>query len=347
MSDSSIRVGVVGFGNSAKAFHLPFITTQSEYQLVAISSSQLEAVATAYPQAVCYASAETLIKEADVDLVIITAPNHVHFSLTKLALENGKHVVLEKPMANTSEEAEQLVRIAEKENRLFSIYQNRRWDGDFLTVKKLLNDNKLGKIKHFESHFDRFRPIVETRWREEAGLGNGIWFDLGPHLVDQTIQLFGLPEAVTARILTMRENAKTADYAHVTLHYDNLEAVMHMTTLSAIPNQRFRIDGSKGSYLKAGLDVQEGQLKSGILPTNDSFAKESQDCFGSLFTQDAEQSIVTQDGQYAQYYRLMSKAILNQGPVPVPPREIINVIKVIELGYQSQAEGKTLKFNGV
>ncbi|MCU4674644.1 oxidoreductase [Catenovulum sp. 2E275] len=344
MSNSKIKVGVIGFGNSAKAFHLPFITTQADYQLVAISSSKQDEVQAAFAGVTCYANAEDLIFDPNIELVIITAPNHVHFSLTKLALEHNKHVVLEKPMANTSDEAQQLVDIANQHNKLLTIYQNRRWDGDFLTVKKLLADKKLGDLTYFESHFDRFRPVVETRWREERGLGNGIWFDLGPHLVDQALHLFGLPTAVTGRILEMRENAKTADFAHVILHYPNLEVVLHASALSAAPNQRFRLDGSKASYIKYGLDVQENQLKAGMSPLDEAYAKEAQGDFGSLFSADAQKSVVTLDGQYPTFYHLMAGAIKGQGEVPVNPQDIVNVIKIIELANQSHQQAKTLNF---
>lgn len=342
-NQSSIKIAVIGFGNSAKTFHLPFISESNRFELVAVSSSKKAEVSQAYPDIECYPDAESLIKQTAAQLVVITAPNHVHFSLAKLALEHGKHVILEKPMANTSEEAQQLVDLAKKQKVLLTVYQNRRWDGDFLTVKKLLAEQKLGDLKYFESHFDRFRPVVETRWREEAGIGNGIWYDLGAHLIDQALHLFGQPTTVTGRVLAARDNAKTADYCHVQLHYPTHEVIVHASALSAAPNQRFRLDGTLGSYVKYGLDPQENQLKAKMSPADENYGVENQAQFGSLYTADAEKSVVTQTGCYQNFYSQMAAAINGEAGVPVEPQDIVNVIKIIELANKSQTLEQTLK----
>ncbi|WAJ68969.1 oxidoreductase [Catenovulum adriaticum] len=342
-NQTAIKIAVIGFGNSAKTFHLPFIRNNDAFELVAVSSSKEAEVAKACPNIKCYPDAETLIHQTQAQVVVITAPNHVHFSLAKLALEHNKHVILEKPMANTSAEAQQLVDIAKTQNRLLTIYQNRRWDGDFLTVKKLLAENKLGEVKYFESHFDRFRPVVETRWREEAGIGNGIWYDLGAHLIDQALHLFGQPTAVTGRVLAARDHAKAADYCHVQLHYSTHEVVVHASALSAAPNQRFRLDGTQGSYIKYGLDPQENQLKANMTPADEAYGVESQADFGTLYTADSQKSVVTQNGRYQDFYSHMAQAIKGEAKVPVAAEDIVNVIKVIELANESQTSGKTLK----
>jgi len=194
-----IKTAIVGYGFSAKTFHLPFVNALPEFEVSAISSSQVDAVMRDWPNAVHYFTVEEMLQNSDVQLVIITAPNDVHFSLAKLALENNKHVILEKPFVTKIADGQALISLAEEKGLILTVYHNRRWDGDFLTVKKLIAENKLGDIKYFESHFDRFKPTVRQRWREQSQDGGGLLFDLGPHLIDQALQLFGLPEAVTAQ----------------------------------------------------------------------------------------------------------------------------------------------------
>lgn len=198
-----IKTAVIGHGFSAKTFHLPFLTILADFQISAISSSQGDAVAVNYPDATVYPTAEDLILNSDAELVIITSPNVTHFPLAKLALQQQKHVLLEKPFVTTVAEGEELIALAEQQDRLLTVYQNRRWDSDFLTLKMLIESGKLGEIRYFSSHFDRFRPNKRDRWRELPGAGTGIWYDLGPHLVDQTLCLFGMPQSLTGRCLAM------------------------------------------------------------------------------------------------------------------------------------------------
>ncbi|MGB1239056.1 MAG: Gfo/Idh/MocA family oxidoreductase, partial [Pseudomonadales bacterium] len=192
-----IKVAVVGYGLSATVFHLPFLLHSEQYQIVAVSSSQRDAVLEQYPEVEVYGDAQSMIEQCDAQLVVITAPNVVHHDLARTALEVGKHVVLEKPMTVTSEQALELSRLAEQEKLILSVYHNRRWDGDFLTIQQLINSGELGQIKVFNSNFDRFRPQIRDRWRELPGAGTGVLYDLGSHLIDQTLCLFGDPQAVT------------------------------------------------------------------------------------------------------------------------------------------------------
>ena len=337
-----IKVGMVGYGFSAKTFHLPLIEVSSDFELVAISSSQTEAVVEKYPEITLFPTAEELIQSSDSDIVVITAPNDVHFSLAKLALENGKHVILEKPMAATSDEAEQLGVLAKQNQLILSVFHNRRWDGDFLTVQQLINNNQLGDIRYFESHFDRHRPDVRERWKELPGPGGGVWFDLGAHLVDQALVLFGLPQSLTARCLALRDGSQATDYFHVVLHYQNREVVLHSSPYTTGPNMRFHIQGTEASYIKYGLDPQESQLKGGVYPNDSDFGYEAEEAFGNLHYAGRYKEVETEPGRYLSYYDAIANALKHGEPVPVSSDDAAMVIKILELAEESSHSGKTI-----
>tara|TARA_B110000208_G_scaffold130465_1_gene158223 strand:+ start:5307 stop:6329 length:1023 start_codon:yes stop_codon:yes gene_type:complete len=337
-----IKVGVIGHGYSAKTFHIPLIETSTSLTLAAISSSQKDTIEQRYPEVLIFETAHQLITSGNIDLVVITAPNDVHYPLAKQCLENGINVILEKPMVTTSQEAQALADLADKRSLILSVFHNRRWDGDFLTVKKLLNNNQVGEVRFFESHFDRFRPTVRQRWREQPGQGSGIWFDLGSHLVDQAVNLFGLPQAITARCLPTREGAKTADYFHVQLHYKNLEVVLHASSFSAAPNNRFRLEGTKGSFVKYGLDPQEEQLKQAIAPNEALYGSERIENYGRLYSEASSVLIETEKGCYQQYYLEIVEALTSGGINPVNPNDGIAVMKILELAELSSIKGQTL-----
>lgn len=340
-----IKVGIIGYGYSASIFHLPLIESLEQFEIVAISSSRPEEVQSKYPFVSLYSTASDLIINSSAELIVITAPNDVHFSLAKSCLEHNKHVVLEKPMVTTSDEAKELVKLAKTKSLILSVFHNRRWDGDFLTVKKIIKDGAIGNIRFFESHFDRFRPVVRSRWKEEPGNGAGIWFDLGSHLVDQAICLFGLPNSLTARCLALREKSQVTDYFHVLLHYNNLEVVLHSSSFSAGQNTRFRIEGTKGSFVKHGLDPQEAQLKEGMNPSNLEFGVEQKESFGTLYTEADIVHVETQTGYYQKYYLSIISAIRNLGDSPVSGEEALQVIKILELAEISSRESRTIKLD--
>lgn len=341
-----INVAVVGYGLSATVFHLPFLLHSDQYQLVAISSSQLDRVDTQYPSIDVYESAEHMIKACQSDLVIITSPNESHFSLAQLALENNRHVLIEKPMTTNSEEALELTRLARQQRCVLSVYHNRRWDGDFLTLKHLIESGKLGKVKTLQSNFDRFRPVVRDRWREQPGEGTGIWYDLGAHLLDQALHLFGAPLALTANCKKLREGANTVDYFQVLLHYANLEIVLQSSPFAAGPNIRFQLQGTKGSYVKYGLDPQEAQLVSGLAPTAPAFGVEPPASYGIEYLADETGQCAdpvkreTIPGCYSEFYSQLAYAIENGLKVPVSGIDGAKVIKLIELANESSRLGQ-------
>ena len=339
-----IRVGIIGYGLSARIFHIPFITTADQFELIAISTSQQDAVREALPDVRVFASVEDLLVNAELDLVVITAPNQLHFEFAKLALLQGMHVLLEKPMVTCVDEANELVALASKQSRLLSVYQNRRWDGDFLTVRKLLQQKMLGEVRYFESHFDRYRPDVQQRWREQPGPASGLWWDLGPHLVDQALQLFAAPQAITARLLATRDAAETTDYFHVQLHYPQTEVVLHAGSYSATPNRRFQIEGTQGSFTKFGLDPQEDQLRAGLMPTDAGFGIEQRDNFGTLYNESGRSRVETEAGCYQHYYAAIAAAIGDVDAGPVSSEDALDVIRILELAETSQARGRTIAF---
>nr|WP_249338814.1 oxidoreductase [Vibrio cholerae] len=285
MPNTPLKVGVIGYGYSAKTFHLPFIDTLESLTLSAISSSQQQVVQEDWPQIAYFDSAQLLITESDVDLVIITAPNDVHFPLAKLALEHGKHVIVEKPFVTQIEQGRTLIELARQQGLLLSVFHNRRWDGDFLTVKKLIEQGQLGDVKVFESHFDRYRPVVRQRWREQAQEGGGILFDLAPHLLDQALVLFGLPQSLSADCRMMRPDATTLDYFDLQLYYPQHVVRLHANLYSPEPNVRYQVLGSLGKYVKYGLDPQEDRLKVGERPTHPLWCRKCPNSMASCITQ--------------------------------------------------------------
>ncbi|MBC7541100.1 MAG: oxidoreductase [Candidatus Sericytochromatia bacterium] len=261
-----IRVGLVGYGFAGKTFHAPVIAAVPGLRLAAVASRQWEQLSADLPDVAVVADPLALVTGADVDLVVIASPNETHLPLALAALRAGRHVVVDKPFTVTLAQARELAEAARAEGRILSVFQNRRWDSDFLGARQIVAAGRLGEIVHYESHFDRFRPDVRARWREQSGPGTGVWFDLGPHLVDQALCLFGLPKTVSARLARQRDGAQTDDWAHVVLDYGRLQVILHGSMLTAGNGPRFILHGTRGSWLKHGSDVQEDQLLAGMRP---------------------------------------------------------------------------------
>lgn len=269
MSDA-IRVGLIGYGYASKTFHAPLISGTPGMTLAAVASSDENKVHADWPAMPVVSGPERILNDPNIDLVVIPTPNATHFPLAKAALEAGKHVVVDKPFTVTLSQARELEALAKSGGRLLSVFHNRRWDSDFLTVKALINEGLLGEVGYFESHFDRYRPQVHNRWREQGGPGSGIWYDLAPHLLDQVVNLFGLPVSMQVDLAQLRPGSQSTDYFHAVLAWPQRRVVLHGTLVAAAETARFIIHGSRGSYVKYGLDPQEERLKSGErLPQED------------------------------------------------------------------------------
>lgn len=277
------------------------------------------------------------------DLVVIATPNDTHVPLATAAFNAGKHVVVEKPFALTLEEGRLLARQATATNRLLTVFQNRRWDSDFLGANDhLVTRRVVGEVAHFESHFDRYRPDVRVRWREQSGRGSGVWYDLGPHLVDQALQLFGLPDRVTASLAAQRPGAQTDDWAHVILEYARLRVILNTSMLASGSIPRFIVHGQTGSWFKYGLDVQEGQLIAGMRPGDDGWGEDLVPAVLVDGGSGKHTEMAVPRGDYRQFYVLLRDAVDGIGKNPVPPAQAVAVVAVIETAIRSWKEGRAL-----
>lgn len=337
-----ISTGLIGYGAAGATFHAPLIAVERGLRLVRIASSRRDEIIRAFPDVIVDTSPQMLIESADVDLVVIATPNETHFPLALAALQAGKHVVIDKPFAVTVTEAETLVAEAEKRSLKLSVFQNRRWDGDFLTVADLIQRKVLGSINYFESHFDRFRPTIKQGWREQAKPGSGVFVDLGAHTIDQALQLFGLPEAVIGDIATQRDEAEVDDYFHIVLIYGRRRVVLHASTLASAPGPRFTVHGSLGSLVVNGIDSQEAVLKSGGSPAGDDWGSNAITSSAWLTDAEGTKAVDVAAGTYPSFYREMAAAIADGTPVPVDPRGALDVIRLIEFARLSAREGRTI-----
>jgi scyllo-inositol 2-dehydrogenase (NADP+) len=285
----------------------------------------------------------------EIDLIVIATPNITHFELASTALNSGKHVVVDKPFTNTVAEATELIKLARARGRLLSVFQSRRWDSDFLTLRQVLASGALGEIAHFESHYDRYRPEPRQRWRELPGPGSGIWFDLGAHLVDQALQLFGPPEGVYADLEMQRTLGQAVDYFHVMLRYGRKRAILHGASLVVAEPARFTVHGALGSYTKFGMDKQEDALKRGEIPGSPGWGQDPQ--MGSLMTKEGDgfetRQVPNIPGNFLAYYEGICDAIALGAPNPVPPEDGLEVINVLEIGVKSSAARAELPYSRI
>ena len=339
----TINAALVGYGFAGQTFHAPFLTSTPGLALRWVVSRDAAKVQAELPG--CrVGSLDEVLADSTVDLVVIATPNDTHAPIARQALLAGKHVVIDKPFALDLVEAEALVELAEKQQRLLSIFHNRRWDGDFLTVRRLLAEGALGKIAQFESHFDRYRPEVRQRWREAGGPGSGLWFDLGPHILDQSLQLFGQPDWIQADLAAQRPGALSDDYFHVVLGYGEMRVVLHGSCLVSATMPRFVIHGSEGSFIKFGMDVQEEQLKLGLRPPAANWGQDPEPGQLSRMVegQSRVQAVSGEAGDYGAYSRGGCAAIRGEACNPVPAVEALAVMALLDLARESDSQGRRL-----
>ncbi len=332
-----LRVGIIGYGYASATFHAPLIQGVSGLELTAISSSDSAKVRGALPDVEVEDSPEALLSRSDIDLIVIPTPNETHYPLASQALAAGKHVVVDKPFTVTLDEAKALTEQAEQAGLVLSVFHNRRWDSDFLTLEQVLDSKILGRIVHFESHYDRYRPQVKARWRERPGGGAGLWYDLGPHLLDQLVKLFGVPESITLDTAIQRNGAQVDDWFHAVLAYGSMRAILHAGSLVLSPAARFTVHGDNGSFVKHGLDPQEEMLKAGKRPPMPGWGSDSNHAELTLWDGKVRSNRVQpcQPGNYLVYYEGVRDAVLGIGPNPVPPEQAMAVMSLIELGTLS------------
>ncbi|TCM21698.1 putative dehydrogenase [Novosphingobium sp. PhB165] len=337
-----VRVGLIGYGYAGATFHAPLIAAVPGLSLDAFVSGQPERILERFPDATVHAHAEALLADPAIDLVVIATPNNTHFPLAQAALRAGKHVVVDKPFTLDLIEARTLLALAAETGRHLTVFHNRRWDSDFASVRKAIDEGLVGDPAHLEIHFDRFRPQVRDRWREGDGPGAGIWFDLGPHLTDHALLLMGLPERVTASLALQRDGSRSTDWAHVVLDFGGKRAILHASMLVAGGSGRFIVHGTAGSAVKQGMDVQESQLLAGMTPGAPGWGEDPD----PLVHYDGEgkpHSIPAERGDQREFYRLVAEAVRGRAANPVPPVQSLAVMAVIEAAQQSAAEGRSVE----
>ena len=282
-----MKVGLIGYGMAGQVFHAPVIAAIPQLRLTKVVERRGQTARERYPWVEVVREAAALFEDGEIELVVVATPNSFHFELARQALLAGKHVVVDKPFTLTSEQAQELIDLARQRNKVVSAFQNRRWDGDFQTVRQLVKQGYLGRLVEYESHFDRFRNTFspDRAWREEVGPGSGVLFDLGSHLIDQAQVLFGLPRMLTADIRSQREAGKADDQFELILHYDHLKVTLKAGLLMRQPGPRFALHGTEGSFVKYGVDPQEEALKRGRSPREPAWGMEPEAQWGILNTQ--------------------------------------------------------------
>jgi predicted dehydrogenase len=350
MDGKTLRVGIIGFGFAGATFHAPLIRTTPGMTIAAVASSDAGKVHAALGQDVqVVADPKALIAQDDVDLVVVASPNATHYELAALALDRGRHVVVDKPFTATVQEAEDLARRAQAKGVLLSVFHNRRWDSTTRTAQRLLDANLLGEVRQAGMYFDRFRPVPQARWKEEAELLGGVWMDLGPHLLDEALLYFGMPQAIQADIGRLRPGTRGDDAFQVRLRYgDGLRVDLGASMLSAIPRPRLVLQGTRGSYAKQSLDPQEAMLKAGQLPGDPltwGVDAEQGVLVGGRDGQVEQTAVPTENGAYPEYYRQVRDAILGVRPNPVPAEQAIRVMRLLEAGRRSSGERREISLD--
>jgi predicted dehydrogenase len=344
---SPIKTALCSFGMSGLVFHSPFLSINPGFNFYAVWERTKNEAQKKFSNVITYRSLEEMLADELVELVIVNTPNYTHYDYTKQALEAGKHVIVEKPFTATVEEAEELIALAKKQNKVLSVYQNRRYDSDYKTIKKVLDKKLLGEVVEAEFHFDRFREELSPKQHKEIpGPGTGVLYDLGAHIIDQALQLFGMPEKLFADIRIVRPVSKVDDYFEVLLYYPNLRVRLKASysVREALPG--YIIHGLKGSFIKAKTDVQEAMLQAGNMPGGKDWGTEPETEKGLLHTEidgvEVRENIDSEQGNYDDYYSAIYEAIRNGQPLPVTAEEGKNVIRIIQTAFESSEAGKVI-----
>ncbi|MGB9405328.1 MAG: oxidoreductase [Candidatus Acidiferrales bacterium] len=334
-----LRVGLIGFGFTAQTFHAPVIRAVEGMKLCLILERSGALAAQRYPEVRIARTLDEFLAVDEIELCVIATPNASHFDLARQCLLAGRHVVVDKPFTITSLEAEELMRVAHETKRVLSVYHNRRWDGDFQTAGKLLKSGDLGRVVAYESQYDRFRPQPKPNaWREKNEPGSGILYDLGPHLIDQAFALFGPPEAIMADVRIERDTAQVDDAFDIAMHYPRLRVTLSSTMLACSPRPRFRIFGTRGSFVKESFDPQEDMLRRGETPGRVGWGADPEERWGTMHFLDGVESttkkVKTEAGDYCGFYANVRDAIVKGDRLTVTARDGWNVIRAIELARE-------------
>src|SRR5580700_7378992 len=343
-----INVGLIGFGLAGRSFHAPVISAVPGLRLAAILQRTGSEAAAAYPDARIVRNLEELLSVPDIGLIVIASPNETHVPFARQCLAAGRDVVVDKPFATSYKEAASLVEFAQKSGRLLTVYQNRRYDGDFQAILQLVATGTLGRIVRFESNYDRFRPQLRPgAWRERTGPGTGIFFDLAPHLIDHALLLFGLPEALTADIRIARAGAVADDTCDLAFHYPRgLRADLRSAILAAATRPRFLLHGTEGAFVKQSFDPQESNLRRGYIPTHTAWGAEPEENGGLLTLSEngtlTERRVPSANCDYRGFYANLRDAMLGKAKLAVSSEWALDVMRLLELARQSSNEHRTV-----
>lgn len=330
-----ISTAVLSYGMSGRGFHCPLLEAHTGFSLDGIVIRKPGQPVERYPKAKVYQSIQEVLQSPSIELVIVNLPNEFHYLVASAVLKAGKHVVMEKPFTVTSAEAESLIKEAELADRLLTGFQNRRWDGDFLTVKKVIEENRLGRVVEFEAHYDRFRNYVqENTWKEEQGPGSGILYNLGSHMIDQALSLFGKPKFVDARVGIQRTGGKVDDFYDIRMEYTDKMVILKSSYLVREPGPRYVVHGEHGSFVKYGLDPQEQALNEGKIPGSENWGREQAEFWGKLNTEfdggHYNGPLETISGNYLGFYDGVYRSIREGVNPDVTPQQAQQCIKIIE-----------------
>ncbi len=346
-----IKTGLAAFGMSGQVFHGPFLHTHPHFELTKIVERSKELSKALYPEATIVRSFEALLDDKDIELVIVNTPDSTHYDYTRMALEAGKHVIVEKPFTSTTAEGEELIALAESRGLMLSVYQNRRWDADFLTVQDVLKKGLLGRLVEFESTFARYRNFIKPdTWKESGEYGGGLTYNLGSHLIDQALQLFGMPEAVFADVDILRTDGVVDDYFMLHLirpeRAPKVKVTIKSSYLMCEPEPRFVLHGTLGSFVKYGWDKQEAALQAGEMPVSPDWGKESEEEWGILHTEaggcEEHRRYPGTPGDYGGFYQNVYERLRLNQPLQTGAREVLNGIKIIEAALQSSREERVV-----
>jgi predicted dehydrogenase len=343
-----INVALYSFGMSGRLFHAPFIIVNPHFNLYGVWERSKNLAESIYPGIKSFRSMEDMLEDDLVELVVVNTPNYTHYPYTKQALEAGKHVIVEKPFTTTVEEGEALIALAEKQNKKLSVYQNRRYDSDYKTIKRIVREGSLGNLVEVEMHFDRYKENIGPKVHKETpGPGTGSLYDLGAHLIDQALQLFGMPEAIFADIQIVRPVSHVDDYFEVLMYYDKLRVRLKSSYVVREALPAYILHGSKGSFIKPKTDVQEAMLEAGFRPGNEDWGIEPTSERGLLHTEKdgviIKEYVDSDRGNYGEYYEAIYESLRNNRPLPVTAKEGLAVIRIIELSYQSNKSKRVVQ----
>ena len=347
MTLQPIKTGLIGFGLSGRVFHAPFIDLAEKLELAAIVQRSKDTAKSSYPDVNIVKSHQEILDDPDIELIVVAAPNEYHFEMSQQALEAGKHVIIEKPFSPTTAETNQLISLAECRERHIFVFHNRRWDGDFMTVRKVIQDGLIGDVIEYEARYNRYKPALNPKpWKEIEGPASGILYDLGTHIIDQVVCLFGVPQSATAKLYKQRQGSRVDDAFDLRLDYPTIKVTLKSTLLAKDPDPRYIVYGSKGSFIKPGIDPQEDDMQAGLTPESNNWGKDSKENWGILKTVinnlEFAGTIETLQGNYMGFYDNVYEVIRNGADYAIAPREAQTTTAIIEAAVKSHQQGKTI-----